>query len=347
MVKTLRRHLVSGLGVDRRVVAFLGYWRQGRPENNRAGSAFTLSPLPVRFVPLSSAMPSTSPGPADPSVSPSPTTGFAAVLRRYHLGEPMLLIFPTWWATVILKPVGVYPMRENIGLGRLQHARRIVTLVVFILLAINFNPAAIWNYPEASLWNVLSAALWGSLVTVAVCAVLWVFVPLGLKPRATLSLLRPLLRFAVVIGILYGLSRAGLFEFRGGELYVEQGAYEGITGRVLSMLKFLLMAWIGFFFLGCLYYFATYQLAAVDAHPALPSIASFLILAATAFGPAIPGFGDWRILGIYLVSRAENPFPENNWTLWSIVSVAVAGTLCLIEFVHVRREYSLRSGPWF
>lgn len=34
MVKTLRRHLVSELGVDRSAVAFLGYWRQGRPENN-------------------------------------------------------------------------------------------------------------------------------------------------------------------------------------------------------------------------------------------------------------------------------------------------------------------------
>ncbi|MBN9174761.1 MAG: siderophore-interacting protein [Microbacterium sp.] len=31
-VKTLRRHLVSGCGVDRRRVAFMGYWRRGRVE---------------------------------------------------------------------------------------------------------------------------------------------------------------------------------------------------------------------------------------------------------------------------------------------------------------------------
>ena len=32
-MQTLRRHLVSELGVDRRAVAFMGYWRLGRAEN--------------------------------------------------------------------------------------------------------------------------------------------------------------------------------------------------------------------------------------------------------------------------------------------------------------------------
>jgi NADPH-dependent ferric siderophore reductase len=33
VIKTLRRHLVSDCGVDRRAVAFMGYWRLGRAEN--------------------------------------------------------------------------------------------------------------------------------------------------------------------------------------------------------------------------------------------------------------------------------------------------------------------------
>ena len=33
LIKTLRRHLVSELGLDRKQVSFMGYWRQGRPEN--------------------------------------------------------------------------------------------------------------------------------------------------------------------------------------------------------------------------------------------------------------------------------------------------------------------------
>src|SRR5690606_22020123 len=32
-IKTLRRHLVSERGVDRRAVAFMGYWRLGKAEN--------------------------------------------------------------------------------------------------------------------------------------------------------------------------------------------------------------------------------------------------------------------------------------------------------------------------
>lgn len=32
-VKTMRRTLVSDHGLDRRKVAFMGYWRQGRAEN--------------------------------------------------------------------------------------------------------------------------------------------------------------------------------------------------------------------------------------------------------------------------------------------------------------------------
>ncbi|MGH8880937.1 MAG: siderophore-interacting protein, partial [Stackebrandtia sp.] len=32
VIKTLRRHLVSERGVNRKSVAFMGYWRQGRPE---------------------------------------------------------------------------------------------------------------------------------------------------------------------------------------------------------------------------------------------------------------------------------------------------------------------------
>lgn len=32
VIKTLRRHLVSELGIDRRQVSFMGYWRRGRPE---------------------------------------------------------------------------------------------------------------------------------------------------------------------------------------------------------------------------------------------------------------------------------------------------------------------------
>ena len=32
-IKTLRRHLVTDLGVDRRAVAFMGYWREGRAES--------------------------------------------------------------------------------------------------------------------------------------------------------------------------------------------------------------------------------------------------------------------------------------------------------------------------
>lgn len=34
VVKTLRRHLVQEIGVDRRAVAFMGYWRLGRAEAN-------------------------------------------------------------------------------------------------------------------------------------------------------------------------------------------------------------------------------------------------------------------------------------------------------------------------
>lgn len=33
VIRELRRHLVGVLGVDRRAVAFMGYWRAGRPEN--------------------------------------------------------------------------------------------------------------------------------------------------------------------------------------------------------------------------------------------------------------------------------------------------------------------------
>jgi NADPH-dependent ferric siderophore reductase len=33
VIKTLRRHLVSECGVDRRAVAFMGYWRLGKPED--------------------------------------------------------------------------------------------------------------------------------------------------------------------------------------------------------------------------------------------------------------------------------------------------------------------------
>ncbi|MFC7375278.1 SIP domain-containing protein [Brachybacterium sp. GCM10030267] len=33
VIKSLRRHLVSDLGLDRQQVSFMGYWRQGRPEN--------------------------------------------------------------------------------------------------------------------------------------------------------------------------------------------------------------------------------------------------------------------------------------------------------------------------
>ncbi|NTW42518.1 MAG: siderophore-interacting protein, partial [Cellulomonadaceae bacterium] len=33
VIKTLRRHLVTGCGVDRKSVAFMGYWRAGRPES--------------------------------------------------------------------------------------------------------------------------------------------------------------------------------------------------------------------------------------------------------------------------------------------------------------------------
>jgi NADPH-dependent ferric siderophore reductase len=33
VVKTLRRHLVQEAGMDRRAVAFMGYWREGRTEN--------------------------------------------------------------------------------------------------------------------------------------------------------------------------------------------------------------------------------------------------------------------------------------------------------------------------
>jgi NADPH-dependent ferric siderophore reductase len=34
VIKLLRRHLVSTLGVDRTAVAFMGYWRAGQPERN-------------------------------------------------------------------------------------------------------------------------------------------------------------------------------------------------------------------------------------------------------------------------------------------------------------------------
>lgn len=33
MIKALRRHLVSELGLDRKQVSFMGYWRKGRPEH--------------------------------------------------------------------------------------------------------------------------------------------------------------------------------------------------------------------------------------------------------------------------------------------------------------------------
>ncbi|AXK46065.1 SIP domain-containing protein [Brachybacterium saurashtrense] len=33
VIKTLRRHLVSELGIDRKQVSFMGYWRAGRPEH--------------------------------------------------------------------------------------------------------------------------------------------------------------------------------------------------------------------------------------------------------------------------------------------------------------------------
>ena len=33
MIRTLRRHLVAECGLDRRSVAFMGYWRLGRAED--------------------------------------------------------------------------------------------------------------------------------------------------------------------------------------------------------------------------------------------------------------------------------------------------------------------------
>ncbi|MGO2536830.1 MAG: siderophore-interacting protein, partial [Brachybacterium tyrofermentans] len=33
VIKSLRRHLVSDLGLDRKQVSFMGYWRAGRPEH--------------------------------------------------------------------------------------------------------------------------------------------------------------------------------------------------------------------------------------------------------------------------------------------------------------------------
>jgi iron complex transport system ATP-binding protein len=33
-IKSLRRHLVVDRGLDRRSVAFMGYWRRGRTEDN-------------------------------------------------------------------------------------------------------------------------------------------------------------------------------------------------------------------------------------------------------------------------------------------------------------------------
>ncbi|MER6583390.1 SIP domain-containing protein, partial [Nonomuraea sp. NPDC001023] len=33
VIKRLRRHLVSERGMDRKAVAFMGYWRQGRSED--------------------------------------------------------------------------------------------------------------------------------------------------------------------------------------------------------------------------------------------------------------------------------------------------------------------------
>jgi NADPH-dependent ferric siderophore reductase len=35
VIRALRRHLVADRGIDRRCVAFLGYWREGRAEDNR------------------------------------------------------------------------------------------------------------------------------------------------------------------------------------------------------------------------------------------------------------------------------------------------------------------------
>ncbi|WP_348525297.1 SIP domain-containing protein [Luteimicrobium album] len=32
MIRTLRRHLVRDCGIDRKAVAFMGYWRLGRAE---------------------------------------------------------------------------------------------------------------------------------------------------------------------------------------------------------------------------------------------------------------------------------------------------------------------------
>ncbi|WP_041574038.1 SIP domain-containing protein [Cellulomonas gilvus] len=34
VIRGLRRHLVTELGIDRKSVAFMGYWRQGRSEAN-------------------------------------------------------------------------------------------------------------------------------------------------------------------------------------------------------------------------------------------------------------------------------------------------------------------------
>ena len=34
MIKAMRRTLVADLGVDRRSVAFMGYWRAGRSEGS-------------------------------------------------------------------------------------------------------------------------------------------------------------------------------------------------------------------------------------------------------------------------------------------------------------------------
>ena len=39
MVKTLRRHLVTECGVDRKRVAFMGYWRLGLSERTNDASA--------------------------------------------------------------------------------------------------------------------------------------------------------------------------------------------------------------------------------------------------------------------------------------------------------------------
>lgn len=249
---------------------------------------------------------------------------------------------PWVWARLILKPADVYQLPGDARVEQLRFWRRFAWFLAFVLFATRFNPGALTRVPAFAVYSAAANAVVAVVVVIAACVFSVVLPEASVRLLAWRAIMRPLVRLALIGGVVGVLVWTDLLWIRDGYLGPPPMVIDPVKDDRLwpVLLAFTWSIWLLVLLASFVWYVAKYLLAVRDAHPVLEPVCTVAVAWVVFLANEIDFVRDI----VHVVPDEPPLFAETpSKMLFSVLTVVSLTVLCAWEVKRMGGFGLLRS----